>query len=117
MADRLLVQGHAGGGPQIPVVKLDTGDMTLRFRDSLVRDAQLHDVPEMHADPAVRLVCTLDERYCVLERVDHRKGHQLEDDASAVAGRVAAQLAELVGQLWHGYGRVEEIADLDVPRA
>src|SRR5688572_19142156 len=117
MADRFLVQRHSRRRLQVPIVDLDARDMALRSGNPLVRNAQLDHVPQIDADAAVRLVRALDERERVLEAVDHRERHQLEDDTGAVICRLAAELCELLDELRHGDRRVEEVAHLDVAGA
>src|SRR5688572_31828371 len=117
MADRFLVQRHSRRRLQVPIVDLDARDMALRSGDPLVRNAQLDHVPQIDADAAVRLVRALDERERVLEAVDHRERHQLEDDTGAVICRLAAELCNLLAELRNRARRAEEAAHLDVAGA
>src|ERR1700730_4032793 len=108
----------APGRLESPVIDLD-GQQILRGNGGglLIRDMQLHDVPEVESDAAVLRSRTGDHGQRFLQSVNHGERHELEDDSRSVVCGVRAEGSEGLNQAGHRSLLAEKIADLYVPRS
>ena len=114
--DRVFVEVPGRG--ECAIVDFDAEEILQRKAgDLLVRDAELHDVPEVENDAAVFRAGALEHRQSVLERVNHGEGHEFVDNFCAVGGSILAKSGEGLDHLRQGSVRVEEITNFNVSRA
>src|SRR5215471_18930998 len=100
MVYRVLVQ--APGTFERAVVHLDAGDVLRRnSAQFIVRNFELHDMPSIQTNAAIRRAGSLHELKRILQTSDHGEWHQLEAHPSSTFCRISAQSSESLDQVRH----------------